>query len=273
MRKITITEYVTTATTKTPFLNNNDVDISLIPEFIVNETFQSSLTNTIQLIFGDLYLRKVEPENLRELLIQNKCNSVYKLYAYKYKTLYETTIQKYNPIENYSLVESGEDTTHFGENKIVNTLGERTNTNVSGKREQTENEGIRITANVNGEMTKETLIEVSPYETENFSNENKNTETTNAFTNETTQQPVQNKITAESFTDTFTEGGKEDTEIRAAKTDTLEHSLKRSGNIGVTTTQQMLESERNIANFSLLEIIASDIIKFIAIQYYGSIFD
>ena len=42
----------------------------------------------------------------------------------------------------------------------------------------------------------------------------------------------------------------------------------RSGNIGVTTSQQMLESERMIANFQFVDIAARDIVKKIAILLY-----
>lgn len=42
----------------------------------------------------------------------------------------------------------------------------------------------------------------------------------------------------------------------------------RSGNIGVTTSQMMLESERLIANFKFVDIVARDIVKKIAILLY-----
>ena len=51
-------------------------------------------------------------------------------------------------------------------------------------------------------------------------------------------------------------------------TSTTTHEFKRSGNIGVTTSQQMLESERNIAMFNFIGIVAHDIIKSICICIY-----
>ena len=42
----------------------------------------------------------------------------------------------------------------------------------------------------------------------------------------------------------------------------------RSGNIGVTTSQKMLESERLIADFKFVDIVARDIVKKIAILLY-----
>lgn len=49
---------------------------------------------------------------------------------------------------------------------------------------------------------------------------------------------------------------------------TATHTLTRSGNIGVTTSQQMLESERDIALFNFIGIVAHDIIKSICICIY-----
>lgn len=50
--------------------------------------------------------------------------------------------------------------------------------------------------------------------------------------------------------------------------ETTNHKLTRSGNIGVTTSQQMLESERDIAMFNFIGIVAHDIIKSICICIY-----
>lgn len=44
--------------------------------------------------------------------------------------------------------------------------------------------------------------------------------------------------------------------------------LTRSGNIGVTTSQQMIESERTLAFFSFYEVIAEDIVNAISTKIY-----
>lgn len=49
---------------------------------------------------------------------------------------------------------------------------------------------------------------------------------------------------------------------------TTAHKFTRSGNVGVTTSQQMLESERDIAMFNFIGIVAHDIIKSICICIY-----
>lgn len=50
--------------------------------------------------------------------------------------------------------------------------------------------------------------------------------------------------------------------------ETTIHKFTRSGNVGVTTSQQMLESERDIAMFNFIGIVAHDIIKSICICIY-----
>ena len=49
---------------------------------------------------------------------------------------------------------------------------------------------------------------------------------------------------------------------------TTTHEFKRSGNIGTLTTQQMLQSQRDIAMFNFMAIVAHDIIKLITICIY-----
>ena len=50
-----------------------------------------------------------------------------------------------------------------------------------------------------------------------------------------------------------------DTSTSGTRKDTGKRDLTRSGNIGVTTTQQMIEQERRVAQFSFIKVIANDI--------------
>lgn len=62
--------------------------------------------------------------------------------------------------------------------------------------------------------------------------------------------------------------GKRDTVVEGSGQDVTNHTLKRAGNIGVTTTQQMIESERQVANFNLVKIVAQDLIKLLCVCVY-----
>lgn len=43
----------------------------------------------------------------------------------------------------------------------------------------------------------------------------------------------------------------------------------RKGNIGVTSSQQLIEAERNVAKFNFLDILMADVIDFLTYPYYG----
>lgn len=123
---------------------------------------------------------------------------------YEYTVLYNSTQQKYNPIENYNMVEEGGD-----KHEIESHINTGANT---------------------------TTVSVAPFDS-------------NAF--QAAQQSSTPAIQSSS-----------------ESTDALAHKLTRSGNIGVTTTQQMIEQERNIARLSLAEKLAKEIANLISIGIY-----
>lgn len=58
-------------------------------------------------------------------------------------------------------------------------------------------------------------------------------------------------------------------EAGGSSSTTLIHSFSRSGNIGVTTTQQMLQSERDIAHFDFIGYVAEMVVtNFTNSQYF-----
>ena len=59
-----------------------------------------------------------------------------------------------------------------------------------------------------------------------------------------------------------------ETTIKNGYNDTNTHSLTRSGNIGVTTSQEMLQSERDIAMFSIIEEYFKELNKNILISLW-----
>lgn len=80
--------------------------------------------------------------------------------------------------------------------------------------------------------------------------------------------PIMGEITAgnpafASYTDTEISGTYDEQtgEWSNLKTESTDHNLSRSGNIGVTTSQQMIEQERKIVRFSVLREFFDDINK------------
>ena len=145
-----------------------------------------------------------------------------------------------------------------------------------------------------GDVT--TTTKKAPFDSENFYNESqdltsqskadvKNTTTTftdrvdnntTSFTNRTDNEQItynsSNNIN-KSFNGRTDENikefdGRADESLKSFmnRKDVTTHT--RSGNIGVTTSQQMLESQRLLANFKFVDIVARDIVKKIAILLY-----
>ena len=150
------------------------------------------------------------------------------------------------------------------------------------------NESQDLTRQSNEDVTNTTttFTDRADINTTNFigrSDTNTTTFTNRTDTNTTNYNNVKNDIN-KSFNERKDENIKEfenrnDTSIKEYENRTDENiktftdredvtTHTRSGNIGVTTSQQMLESERMIANFKFVDIVARDIVKKIAILLY-----
>ena len=145
-----------------------------------------------------------------------------------------------------------------------------------------------------GDVT--TTTKKAPFDSENFYNESqdltsqsktdvKNTTTTftdrvdnntTSFTNRTDNEQItynsSNNIN-KSFNGRSDENikecdGRADVSLKSFMDRTDVTTPTRSGSIGVTTSQQMLESQRLLANFKFVDIVARDIVKKIAILLY-----
>lgn len=146
-----------------------------------------------------------------------------KSHKYEYDKLVDTLSLEYNPIENYSMTETGTDT--------------RT-PNIT----QT-NKGINT--NTVGVDTSITTGKTTFDKSDSFIND---TKTTNTGTNTDTQDI--------------------DTTVTTAGNEKTVHEFTRSGNIGVTTSQQMIESERQLAMFSVVDLFVKAIADIILIGVY-----
>ena len=157
------------------------------------------------------------------------------LHYYELNGIYKTTLLNYNPIENYSMTEE----------ENTNT-GSKTDTNTNNYGEQINNTTY---TNKPREDIENTTEKVAPYDTQEFVNKNNN-ETTRNYGESTGNT----QGTTHAYTDihTMDYGAQEN-----------KRNLTRSGNIGVTTSQQMIESEREVVKLNffdyLLQIIISDL--------------
>lgn len=213
------------------------------------------------------------------------CAIVYDFYKQKWERTFSVLTMKYNPIENYSMTEMMTDYENKpGTETSYNDYHEKT-TGVSATGTTTKN-GKDITA----VSATENNITVTETTTENPSTENSVTSMDDTTTPQLHDKQMMTGDTAQkilnsAYTDTeklgTTKTENVDTGIIAdaatnhlnvdsAVTGMQSHMGTRSGNIGVTTSQQMLESELSIADRDkMMFIIVSDVCDF----FNGGIYD
>ena len=151
------------------------------------------------------------------------------IYNNEYTTKVGLLLKDYNPIENYN---STETETTTSENATT-TGSENTTT---------------TTTNSTSENSGTSTNKVSPYDSENFNNDN-NTTTNNTTTDNATD------------TTTINDSG------NMSSNGTSSRTLTRKGNIGVTTTQQMIESEYELRAKNLVFEFLEKVSKFILLEY------
>ena len=161
--------------------------------------------------------------------ISSIISNLSKVYENEYTTKVGLLLKDYNPIENYN---SSETETTSSEN-----------TTTSGNENTT-----TTTTNSTTENTGETTNKVSPYDSENFSNDNNSNSSNTSTVNGTDSTSI-------------TDSG------NISSNGTLTRTLTRKGNIGVTTTQQMIESEYELRAKNLVFEFLEKVSKFILLEY------
>ena len=151
------------------------------------------------------------------------------IYNNEYSTKVSMLLMDYNPIENYNSTET------------ESTSSE--NTTTSGNENTT-----TTTTNSTTENSGDTTNKVSPYDSENFSNDNNSNSSNSSTVNGTDST-------------TISDSG------NISSNGTLTRTLTRKGNIGVTTTQQMIESEYELRAKNLVFEFLEKVSKFILLEY------
>ena len=173
---------------------------------------------------------------------------------------WETLSFKYSPIENYRMVES------MTNDKTVDEYGKtRTRTdNLQHTKTGTEQDSPDLT-----DTTTPNLISTGENSIYGFNSSNpvpldeqtKHATGTNTNTRTGTDTRTYNTTDADTGTQTDNDGG---SDIR-----TRNYTLTRSGNIGVTTSQQMIESERALWVWNFFrDVVFPDIDRVLTLQIY-----
>ena len=227
----------------------------------------------------------------------------------KYRKLAQSLGFEYNPIENYNMVEGGEDTTTFSgketnnhevaSNKVggIEVNGPVSQVSMSAPDPQTGVKTIDVSLDLNKKIgyTEKAATDVeSGQKVGSGANPGLTTGTTPTTNNYTTTMDDASTGRLESYqTTTGTTGqlsdlkAETDSPVMAKITagapnhpsytdeksftnrnDKVEHSFNRSGNIGITTTQQMLEQERNIVKFSIINEFYNDLVENLCLQIW-----
>lgn len=310
---LTISQYIM-ENSVLPFSNSDFAQNGYEP--LNSGDFQGILTDWINFNHGELQVRPTVESAMETdvTTIQKMVVNLYKTKKYTYEHLYNSTLLKYEPIENYDRLETItdstiKDTTGSTDYGLQNTTSSITSDNVDSaqKNDNTTTEKMEYgetTTVIKDKLTKSgkerstdngkkvSERNVAPYDSETYYNQEKTTDSFDSYshTNELldrideTNSTVNVPTKTDNKTTTVVEniGEKTNTQTstsqqqQQAHTDTVtgkeeityKHENRTHGNIGVTTSQQMLESEREVALFNFVGIIAHDIIKLIAICIY-----
>lgn len=162
-------------------------------------------------------------------------------YQINWKKLYDTTVLEYNPIENYDRMEDWTDT------------DDETSTSA---RDNTRN-------------TTNTVKSTSTNEIMNSVNVTDQNTAFNAGLADHAKQ-ITNGDTTENGSITNTETGKdtENENVNGGRTGRHTRTGRAHGNIGVTTSQQMIQSERDLVVFNLYDVIAESFIENFCLMVY-----
>lgn len=173
-------------------------------------------------------------------------------YARSWKRLWDVNAAAYNPINNYDMVETRTTKGASSEAKVarLDKTDEETETNEYGKTETVEH------GRTSDSMTYRYGI---------------NTDTSDP-------KPSEKNTTEEGGATTTRDGGSDSTvrELSSGSDSTSntvgateeEEELHRSGNIGVTTTQKMIEEERRLWIWNYFDQVFSDLDQVLALSFH-----
>lgn len=182
--------------------------------------------------------------------------------AYTWSKLYITTTLDYDPISNYDRTETATDTrtmsTKGGEDENINRKGSVTDSGTATTKESRSDEE---NSTQNDTHAKGTTLERTISADNSSSYQPDNRESASGSDTDTSHINKANESSA--MTSNTTNAAQESIDDTGRKlsrtedvTESTQHSIRTFGNIGVTTTQQMLQSERDIVQFNIYDFIA-----------------
>ena len=194
------------------------------------------------------------PEVLSKEQITSLANILYTRYGVQWDKLYKVLSEEYNPIENYSLIE--EETPNITRTETPNIT--RTETpNVERSKTTSAQSDFTVTTDSGAASDVYGFNSNSPVPQAETSGNSTVTTRGDSDKNVTTETETETGTRTETETGTRTE------------TETGNRRLTRSGNIGVTTTQQMLESEIKLWEWNFYETVFKDVDTVLTVPKYN----
>lgn len=175
-----------------------------------------------------------------------------------WQKLYDTTVLEYNPIYNYDRTEEWTENEKMLDGRTAASTETETRNLKTGETSRTDSNGDVTTTG-----TMKTELNVSGYNEVTFSPSEETIETPDTMTS--------NNVIVDGTRDSTNTGtvsiDKKDTESLDRKRDNL-RTGRAFGNIGVTTTQQMIQQERETVTFNMYKVITDSFVDRFCLMVY-----
>lgn len=175
-----------------------------------------------------------------------------------WQKLYDTTVLDYNPIYNYDRTEEWTENEKMLDGRTAASTETETRNLKTGETSRTDSNGDVTTTG-----TMKTELNVSGYNEVTFTPSEETIETPDTMTS--------NNVIVDGTRDSTNTGtvsiDKKDTESLDRKRDNL-RTGRAFGNIGVTTTQQMIQQERETVTFNMYKVITDSFVDRFCLMVY-----
>ena len=233
-----------------PWKNDNITDLDI--EYFGNISGDKTISPLVRKL-----LDVDGSETLSNDRIAQLANIIYGLNSVNWQKEYNTLTFDYNPISNYDMIET--------ESVSGETSSETTSTGTVGN--------VVTNTGTVGNTRTETGESSASGKTENdIYGFNSTTNAVNDTANENTSSATAETTTTETRTDNLSENSTRTDNLKNVGTgeSSTVRNLTRSGNIGVTTSQQMIESERHLYLWNFFyKIVFPSIDKVLTIATYS----
>ena len=189
-------------------------------------------------------------------------NALYKSKEWQYNKLYDSLSLSYEPLCNYDrtdtetvITDSTQDTT-VKQGAQTNTTNGSINVGARSDKNTTTNiVGARNDSNTS-------VLSVSPSDEKDTCYGKEKTENNMQVGQQSTSVDSTNSLGEQNTTNSATDNiGERSDSKKDVGNVVVDRTLKTKGNIGVTTSQRMLQAEREVAYFELIKIIAHDTVN------------